>query len=111
MRLGSYILSFIIIFLFTVFALANDELIRVVIFPELMAINTTKVVYLPIYLLTCLAILVGVLSGVLIEYIRNFKLRQDLKGNRKKILKIEEELRRSKEKLLNEEEKIFDLLD
>ena len=111
MRLSRYILSFIIILVFTVFSLANDELVKVVIFPELMAIKTTKIVYLPIYLLTFLAIFIGVLIGVLIEYIRNFRLRQVLKENKKKILKIEEELRRSKEKLLTEEEKIFDLLD
>ena len=66
---------------------------------------------LPIYLLTSLAIFVGVIIGVLIEYLRNFKLRKAFNENNKKLLKIEKELQKNKEKFLTEEEKIINLLD
>ena len=56
MKLGRYILGIILIFFFTVFAIANDELIKVIIFPGIVAMGTSKSVYLPIYLLTSLAI-------------------------------------------------------
>ena len=111
MRLGRYILGVILISSFTVFALANDELIKVIIFPEVFATGSPKSVYLPIYLLTSLAIFLGIITGAFIEYLRNFKLRQKLRESTKKLLKIEDELRKSKEKFLTEEEKIFDLLD
>ena len=111
MKPGRYILGVSLIFFFTVFALANDELVKVIIFPDLSAMDSPKSVYLPIYLLTSLAIFLGIIIGALIEYLRNFKLRQKLRESRKRLSKIEEELKKSKEKFLTEEEKIFDLLD
>ena len=62
-------------------------------------------------MLTSLAIFVGVIVGVLIEYLRNFKLRKAFNENNKMLLKIEKELQKNKEKFLTEEEKIINLLD
>ena len=73
--------------------------------------NTEKSIYLPIYLLTSLAMFVGVIIGAIIEYLRNFKMRKVFNENNKKLLKIEKELQKSKDKLLTEEEKILNLLD
>ena len=70
-----------------------------------------KNIYLPIYLLTSLAMFVGVIIGAIIEYLRNFKMRKVFNENNKKLLKIEKELQKSKDKLLTEEEKILNLLD
>ena len=92
------------------FALANDDMVMVSL-PSILGTVSVKSIYLPIYLLTSLAIFVGVIIGVLIEYFRNSKFRKAFNENNKKLLKIEKELQKNKEKFLTEEEKIFNLLD
>ena len=92
------------------FALANDDMVMISL-PQVLGTVSGKSIYLPIYLLTSLAIFVGVVIGVLIEYLRNFKLRKAFNENNKKLLKIEKELQSNKEKFLTEEEKILNLLD
>ena len=92
------------------FALANDDLV-IVSLPDVFSPHPSKSVYLPIYLLTILAVFIGVVIGFLIEYFRNYKLRKAFNENSKKLLHIEKELQKSKEQLLTEEEKIFNLLD
>ena len=79
--------------------------------PRMPGTVSVKSIHLPIYLLTSLAIFFGVIIGVLIEYLRNSKLRKAFNENSKKLLKIEKELKKNKEKFLTEEEKIFNLLD
>ena len=110
MKLWRYIFGFFLLFLCTLFALANDDMVMVSL-PYILGTVSGKSIYLPIYLLTSLAILFGVIIGVLIEYLRNFKLRKAFNENNKKLLKIEKELQKNKEKFLTEEEKIFNLLD
>ena len=110
MKLGRYILGVFLLAFFTLFALGNDDIVRIN-FPYLLDGNTEKSIYLPIYLLTSLAMFVGVIIGAIIEYLRNFKMRKVFNENNKKLLKIEKELQKSKDKLLTEEEKIFNLLD
>ena len=110
MQFGRYIISFMLLSLFILFAITNDEIVRIN-FPEIMGINFGKTLYLPIYLLVSSAIFFGMIIGVFIEYLRNIKLRKDLNEKSKKLLNIEEELQKSKEKFLTEEEKIFNLLD
>ena len=110
MKLWRYIFGIISLILCTLFALANDDMVLVSL-PSILGTISGKSVYLPIYLLTSLAIFVGVIIGVLIEYLRNSKLRKAFNENNKKLLKIEKELQKNKEKFLTEEEKIFNLLD
>ena len=110
MKLWRYIFGVILLTLFTLFSLANDDMV-IISFPNILGTNSGKSIYLPIYFLTSLAIFVGVIMGVLIEYLRNFKLRRAFSENNKKLLKVEKELKKSKEKFLTEEEKIFNLLD
>ncbi len=110
MKLWRYIFGIISLILCTLFALANDDMVMVSL-PSILGTISGKSVYLPIYLLTSLAIFVGVIIGVLIEYLRNSKLRKAFNESNKKLLKIEKELQKNKEKFLTEEEKIFNLLD
>ena len=110
MQLGRYIIVFVLLSLFILFAIANDDIVRIN-FPELLGINFGKTLYLPTYLLISSAIFVGVIIGVCIEYLRNVKLRKAFNQKSRKLLNIEEELQKSKEKFLTEEEKIFNLLD
>ena len=110
MKLWRYIFGVILLTLFTLFSLANDDMV-IISFPNILGANSGKSIYLPIYFLTSLAIFVGVIIGVLIEYLRNFKLRRAFNENSKKLLKVEKELKKNKEKFLTEEEKIFKLLD
>ena len=110
MRAGRYIFGFFLLFLFILFALANDESV-IINLPDILGENTGKNIYIPIYLLISLSIFVGVLIGVFIEYLRNFKLRKVFNENNKRLLRIEKELQDSKSKFLTEEEKIFNLLD
>ena len=110
MKLWRYIFGVFLLTLCTLFALANDDMVMISL-PQIPGTVSGKSIYLPIYLLTSLAIFVGVIIGVLIEYLRNFKLRKAFNENNKKLLKIERELQNNKEKFLTEEEKIFNLLD
>ena len=110
MKLWRYIFGVFLLTLCTLFALANDDMVMISL-PQVLGTVSGKGIYLPIYLLTSLAIFVGVIVGVLIEYLRNFKLRKAFNENNKKLLKIEKELQNNKEKFLTEEEKIINLLD
>ena len=110
MKLWRYILGTFLLILCILFALANDDMVMVSL-PNILGTVSGKSIYLPIYLLTSLAIFVGVIIGVLIEYLRNFKLRKAFNENNKKLLKVEKELQKNKEKFLTEEEKIFNLID
>ena len=108
MKLWRYIFGITILIFFTLFALANNDAVRLS-FPEILGVNTGKSIYLPVYLLTSSAIFLGVIIGGLIEYLRNSKLRKAFNENNRKLLKIEKELEKSREKLLTEEEKILNL--
>ena len=110
MKLWRYIFGIFLLTLCTLFALANDDMVMISL-PKVLGPVSGKNIHLPIYLLTSLAIFVGVIIGVLIEYLRNFKLRKAFNENKKKLLKIEKELQSNKEKFLTEEEKILNLLD
>ena len=110
MKLWRYIFGVFLLTLCTFFALANDDMVMVSL-PNILGTVSGESIYLPIYLLTSLAIFVGVIVGVLIEYLRNSKLRKAFNENNKKLLKIEKELQNNKEKFLTEEEKILNLLD
>ena len=109
MKLGRYIFGVFLLALFTLFALANNDLVRIN-FPDILYGNRENGIYLPVYLLTSLAVFVGVIIGAMIEYLRNFNMRKMYNENNKKLLKIEKELQKSKENL-TEEEKIFNLLE
>ena len=110
MKLWRYTFGIIGLTLFTLFSLDNGDMVRINV-PQLLGPNTEKSVYLPVYLLTTLAIFTGVIIGVFIEYFRNFKMRKAYNENNRKLLKMKKELEKSKEKFLTEEEKIFNLLD
>ena len=110
MKLWRYIFGIFLLTLLTLFALANDDMVMISL-PNILGKVSGKSIYLPIYLLTSLAIFVGVIIGLSIEYLRNIKLRKVFNENNKKLLKIEKELQKNKEKFLTEEEKILNLLD
>ena len=110
MKLGRYITAITLLSLFILFAIANDEIVRIN-FPKVLSFSIEKSIYLPVYLLISLVLFVGVIIGVLIEYLRNMRSRKSFNEKNKKLLKIEEELQKNKEKFLTEEEKIFNLLD
>ena len=110
MKLWRYIFGIFLLTLCTLFALANDNMVMISL-PQVPGTDSGKSIYLPIYLLTSLAIFVGVIIGVLIEYLRNFKLRKAFNENNKKLSEIKKELQNNKEKFLTEEEKILNLLD
>ena len=110
MKLWQYITVITLLFLFILFAVVNDEIVRIN-FPGVLSLSIEKSIYLPVYLLISSVLFVGVIIGVLIEYLRNMRSRKSFNEKNKKLLKIEEELHKSKEKFLTEEEKIFNLLD
>ena len=110
MKLWRYIFGVFLLILCTLFALANDDMVMISL-PNILGRVSDKSIYLPIYLLTSLAIFVGVIIGAIIEYLRNFKMRKVCNENNKKLLRIEKELHMSKDKHLTEEEKILNLLD
>ena len=110
MKLGRYITGIILLSLFILFAIANDDMVRIN-FPGILDLGIEKSIYLPIYLLVSSAVFVGVIIGALMEYLRNVRFRKAYNKKNKKLLKIEQELQKSKEKFLTEEEKIFNLLD
>ena len=110
MKLGRYITIAILLSLFILFAIANDEIV-IINFPEVLSLNIEKSIYLPLYLLISSVLFVGIIIGVIIEHLRNIRFRRDFNEKNKKLLRVEKELNKSKEKFLTEEEKIFNLLD
>ena len=110
MKLGRYITIVILLSLFILFAIANDEIVTIN-FPEVPSLNIEKSIYLPLYLLISSVLFVGIIIGVIIEHLRNIRFRRDFNEKNKKLLKVEQELKKTKEKFLTEEEKIFNLLD
>ena len=110
MKLGRYITIVILLSLFILFAIANDEIVTLS-FPEVLGLNIEKSIYLPLYLLISSVLFVGIIIGVIIEHLRNIRFRRDFNEKNKKLLKVEQELKKTKEKFLTEEEKIFNLLD
>ena len=110
MKLGRYITAVILLLLFILFAIANDEIVTLN-FPEVLSLNIEKSIYLPLYLLISSVLFVGIIIGVIIEHLRNIRFRRDFNEKNKKLLKVEQELKKTKEKFLTEEEKIFNLLD
>ena len=110
MKLGRYITAVILLSLFILFAIANDEIVTLS-FPEVLGLNIEKSIYLPLYLLISSVLFVGIIIGVIIEHLRNIRFRRDFNEKNKKLLKVEQELKKTKEKFLTEEEKIFNLLD
>ena len=110
MKLGRYITIVILLSLFILFAIANDEIVMIN-FPEIPSLNIEKSIYLPLYLLISSVLFVGIIIGVIIEHLRNIRFRRDFNEKNKKLLKVEQELKKTKEKFLTEEEKIFNLLD
>ncbi|MFL2793778.1 MAG: lipopolysaccharide assembly protein LapA domain-containing protein [Paracoccaceae bacterium] len=110
MKLGRYTTIVILLSLFILFAIANDEIVTIN-FPEVLSLNIEKSIYLPLYLLISSVLFVGIIIGVIIENLRNIRFRRDFNEKNKKLLKVERELKKTKEKFLTEEEKIFNLLD
>ena len=110
MKLGRYIFSIVLLSLFILFSLDNDDLIRIS-FPNIPGVTSGRSIYLPLYLFALVAIFFGLVIGVSIEYLRNFRIRKAFNENKKKLLNTERELQRSKEKFLTEDEKIFNILD
>ena len=110
MKLGRYITIVILLLLFILFAIANDEIV-ILNFPEVLLLNIEKSIHLPLYLLVSAVLFVGIIIGVIIEHLRNIRFRRDFNEKNKKLLRVEKELNKSKEKFLTEEEKIFNLLD
>ena len=110
MKLGRYITIVILLLLFILFAIANDEVVTLDL-PEVLSLNIEKSIYLPLYLLISSVLFVGIIIGVIIEHLRNIRFRRDFNEKNKKLLKVERELKKTKEKFLTEEEKIFNLLD
>ena len=110
MKLVRYITIVILLSIFILFAIANDEIVTLN-FPEVLSLNIEKSIYLPLYLLISSVLFVGVVVGVIIEYLRNIRFRRDFNEKNKKLLKVERELKKTKENFLTEEEKIYNLID
>ena len=110
MKLGRYILSIVFLSIFILFALANDDLVRIS-FPNIPGANSGRSIYMPIYFFASFAVFFGIAIGIFIEYLRNFRVRKAFNENKKKLLNAEKELQKSKEKFLTEDEKIFNMLD
>ena len=106
MKLGRYITIVILLSLFILFAIANDEIVTLN-FPEVLSLNIEKSIYLPLYLLISSVLFVGIIIGVIIEYLRNIRFRRDFNEKNKKLLKVEKELKKSKRKVFNGRRKDF----
>ena len=95
MKLGRYITIVILLSLFILFAMANDEIVTIN-FPEVLSLNIEKSIYLPLYLLISLVLFAGIIIGVIIEHLRNIRFRRDFNEKNKKLLKVEQELKKTK---------------
>ena len=85
MKLGRYITGIILLSLFILFAIANNDIVRIN-FPRILDLGIEKSIYLPIYLLVSSAVFVGVIIGALMEYLRNVRFRKAYNKKNKQAL-------------------------
>ena len=110
MKLWRYIFGIFLLTLFTLFALANDDMVMINL-PNILDGKSLKKYISSNLFADFFSNICRSDNWSIIEYLRNFKLRKAFNENNKKLLKIEKELQKNKEKFLTEEEKIINLLD
>ena len=111
MNLWRYVLGLLVICSFLAFALANDELVKINIYLNLIMEGGLMFIYLPIYVVVFLTLFFGVFVGIILEHIRYIKLRNLLRLRESELRKTKLDLETNKERFFSEEEKIMDMLN
>jgi uncharacterized integral membrane protein len=111
MGLWRYSLGLISFVFFIGFAVANDNMVKVNIYINLIKEDGLEFVYLPLYIVVFISLLLGMLIGIILENVKCAKLRNLIRSKEVEIRKIEFELNKNKEKFFSEEEKIMDMLN
>ncbi len=111
MSLWRYPLGLLVIFSFLAFALANDEIVKINIYLNLIRDGGLKSVYLPVYLIVFFTLFFGVFIGIILEHTRYIKMRNLLRMREKELREIKTDLESNKQRFFSEEEKIMDMLN
>ena len=110
MNLWKYTLGLLVVFIFIAFALANDELVKINIYLNVIREGGLEFFYLPVYVIVFITLLFGIFVGIIIEHVRYIKMRNLLRLRENELRKIKIDLESNKQRFFSEEEKIMDLL-
>ena len=94
-----------------VLALANRQLVTVKILPEGLDQIYPASFEIPLYAVSILSILVGLLIGYILEYLREHRFRKTANQKTRQVAKLEREVSTLKKQNLTEEEQILELLN
>lgn len=94
-------------------AVANRELVTVKLLPDQIAdiLGLSYAVTLPLFIILLAAILVGLLLGYLIEWIRERKHRREVSVKARELSRLESEVARMKKKTGDEDDEVLALLN
>lgn len=105
------IILFILMVAIVVLALANRQMVEVKLLPEGLDQIYPASLSLPLYAVSILSILVGLLIGYILEYLREHRYRKTAARSSRQVAKLEREVSSLKKQNLTEEEQILELLD
>ncbi len=94
-----------------VLALANRQMVEVRLLPEGLEHIYPLSVHLPLYAISILSILVGLLIGYILEYLREHRYRKTAARSSRQVAKLEQEVSSLKKQNLSEEEQILEMLN
>ena len=94
-----------------VLALANRQVVTVKLLPEGLEQIYPLSVEIPLFVISILSILVGLLIGYILEYLREHRFRKTASVKTREAAKLEREVQSLKKKNLSEEEQILELLN
>ena len=94
-------------------ALANRELVTIKLLPGPIdeIVGMTQSVTLPLFIILIAAVLVGLLLGYVIEWVRERKHRREVNVKARELSKLETEVQRMKKKSGEEDDEILALLN
>lgn len=113
MRIVRFIIIFFISIFLLILALVNREYVDFRFLPVNLSdqLGVSGSITLPLFILTFIGILVGVLLGFFWEYLREHKYRKALSQKTKKVKVLENEIKKLKNITNNEADQILELLE
>lgn len=113
MRYIKYLLLAVITIAVLVLSLANRQSVELNLFPEAVAtmIGFNASVQLPLFVVSFLSIAVGLLIGILLEWIREYRIRAEGARTKKELRRVHKELKSDKAAVKDQGREILDLIE
>lgn len=113
MRYIKYLLLAAITIAVLVVSLANRQLVELTLFPDTVAtpLGFNASIQLPIFVVIFVSIAAGLLIGVLVEWIREYRFRAEGARTKKELRRVHKELKSEKATPQDQGREILDLVE